>query len=58
VLSKGDHTLSIVDPSSLKVVARLPVGEDPHEVIASADGKSHTLPIMEAELTTPSLFSI
>jgi YVTN family beta-propeller protein len=39
VLSKGDHTLSIVDPSTLKVVARLPVGEDPHEVIASADGK-------------------
>lgn len=39
VLSKGDHTLSIVDPSSLKVVSRLPVGEDPHEVIASADGR-------------------
>ncbi len=39
MLSKGDHTLAIVDPSSLKVVARLPVGEDPHEVIASADGK-------------------
>ena len=39
MLSKGDHTLSIVDPSTLKVVARLPVGEDPHEVIASADGK-------------------
>jgi YVTN family beta-propeller protein len=39
VLSKGDHTLSIVNPSTLKVVARLPVGEDPHEVIASVDGK-------------------
>lgn len=39
VLSKGDHTLSIVDPSTFKAVARLPVGEDPHEVIASADGK-------------------
>jgi len=39
VLSKGDHTLSIVDPSTLKVVTRLPVGEDPHEVIASTDGK-------------------
>jgi YVTN family beta-propeller protein len=39
VLSKGDHTLSIVDPSNLKVVARMPVGPDPHEVIASADGK-------------------
>ncbi len=39
VLSKGDHTLAIVDPSTFKVVARMPVGEDPHEVIASADGK-------------------
>jgi YVTN family beta-propeller protein len=40
VLSKGDHTLAIVDPSSLKVIAKAPVGEDPHEVIASADGKT------------------
>jgi YVTN family beta-propeller protein len=40
VLSKGDHTLAIVDPSTLKVVAHAPVGEDPHEVIASADGKT------------------
>ena len=37
-LSKTDHTLAIVDPATLKVVARIPVGEDPHEVIASADG--------------------
>lgn len=40
VLSKKDHTLAIVDPSSLKVVARVPVGNDPHEVIASSDGKT------------------
>ena len=40
VLSKHDHTLSIVDPATLKVVGRAPVGEDPHEVIASADGKT------------------
>lgn len=39
VLSKGDHTLAIVDPQTSKVVARAPVGEDPHEVSASADGK-------------------
>ena len=38
VLSKRDHTLAMVDPSSLKVMAKAPVGEDPHEVIASADG--------------------
>jgi DNA-binding beta-propeller fold protein YncE len=37
-LSKTDHTLAIIDPTSLKVIARLPVGSDPHEVIASADG--------------------
>ena len=39
VLSKGDHTLAIVDPSTLKVVARMPSGPDPHEVTASTDGK-------------------
>jgi YVTN family beta-propeller protein len=38
VLSKQDHTLSIVDSSTLKVVASVPVGNDPHEVIASTDG--------------------
>ena len=39
-LSKRDHTLSIVDPKTLQVIARAPVGPDPHEVIASADGKT------------------
>ncbi len=38
VLSKKDHTLAIVDPSTLKVLDKVPVGEDPHEVIASTDG--------------------
>jgi YVTN family beta-propeller protein len=40
VLSKEAHTLSIVDPASLKVLARMPVGDDPHEVIASEDGRT------------------
>lgn len=40
VLSKQDHTLAIVDPATLKSIARIPVGDDPHEVIASADGKT------------------
>ena len=40
VLSKADRTLAIVDPSTLKVVAKVPVGNDPHEVIASSDGKT------------------
>lgn len=39
-LSKHDHTLAIVDPSNLHVVASVPVGDDPHEVVASADGKT------------------
>jgi len=39
-LSKRDHTLAIVDPATLKVIARAPVGPDPHEVIASSDGKT------------------
>jgi YVTN family beta-propeller protein len=39
VLSKGDHTLAIVDPSNLQVIARMPSGPDPHEVIASGNGK-------------------
>ncbi|MGA2890702.1 MAG: YncE family protein [Terracidiphilus sp.] len=38
-LSKQDHTLAIVDPSDLHVVARIPVGDDPHEVTASANGR-------------------
>jgi len=38
ILSKADHTLAIVDPVTLKVLAKAPVGNDPHEVIASADG--------------------
>src|ERR1700739_2977862 len=40
ILSKRGHTLAIVDPSSLKVLAKVPTGDDPHEVIASADGRT------------------
>lgn len=39
-LSKADHTLALVDPGSLEIIARIPAGEDPHEVIASTDGKT------------------
>lgn len=39
ILSKGDQTLAIVDPATLKGGIRLPSGPDPHEVIASSDGK-------------------
>lgn len=40
VLSKKAHTLAIVDPTTLKVLATVPVGNDPHEVTASADGST------------------
>ena len=39
-LSKRNHTLAIVNPSTLQVIASAPVGPDPHEVIASSDGKT------------------
>jgi YVTN family beta-propeller protein len=39
VLEKADRSLAIIDPASLKVIARVPAGEDPHEVVASDDGK-------------------
>jgi len=39
VLAKHDSSLAIVDPTSLRVVARMPAGPDPHEVVASGDGK-------------------
>lgn len=39
-LSKRNHTLAIVNPATLQVIARVPVGPDPHEVIASSDGKT------------------
>ncbi|MGC2620633.1 MAG: YncE family protein [Acidobacteriaceae bacterium] len=39
-LSKRAHTLAIVDPATLEIIATAPVGPDPHEVIASTDGKT------------------
>jgi YVTN family beta-propeller protein len=67
-LSKHDHTLSIVDPASLRVVAHIPVGDDPHEVTASSDGRTayvsnygfgafHTLAVIDliAQKQLPSL---
>lgn len=37
-ISKVEHTVSVIDPNTLKVVVQLPVGPDPHEVVVSADG--------------------
>lgn len=38
-LSKSEMTLAIVDPATLKVVVRIPAGPDPHELVASTDGR-------------------
>lgn len=40
VLEKEQNTLVIVDPASLTIVARVPVGANPHEVAVSDDGKT------------------
>lgn len=39
VLNKVDRTLAIINPATDKVVARVRVGEGPHEVAVSSDGK-------------------
>ena len=40
VLNKRDATLAFVDPSAMKVMAKIPTGEGPHEVAVSEDGKT------------------
>jgi YVTN family beta-propeller protein len=39
VLEKSDSMLAIVDPATLRIVARVPAGPDPHEIVASPDGR-------------------
>ena len=39
VLEKKGTQLDIIDPTTLQIVAKEPAGPDPHEVIASADGR-------------------
>src|SRR5882672_5072268 len=39
ILNKEDNALVIVDPSTLKIVGHIPVGNAPHEVAVSDDGK-------------------
>src|ERR1700745_2614845 len=64
ILSKQDHTVAIVDPTTLKILAKIPVGNDPHEVIASSDGNTayvsnygggayNTLTVVDVALQTP-----
>jgi len=39
VLEKSDNMLAIVNPSTLQIVARVPAGPDPHEIVASPDSR-------------------
>ncbi|HEY0323055.1 MAG TPA: beta-propeller fold lactonase family protein [Pyrinomonadaceae bacterium] len=39
ILNKIENTLAIVDPVTLRVLGKVPTGEGPHEVVASADGR-------------------
>jgi YVTN family beta-propeller protein len=39
VLNKAENTLAIIEPKEYKIIAKIPVGEGPHEVATSADGK-------------------
>jgi YVTN family beta-propeller protein len=38
-LNKGEASLAIIDADTMKVAGRVPVGNGPHEVVFSADGK-------------------
>jgi DNA-binding beta-propeller fold protein YncE len=40
VVTKQSHALAIVDSTTLQVLARVPIGEDPHEVTVGPDGKT------------------
>jgi YVTN family beta-propeller protein len=40
VLNKEDATLAIVDPSSGRVLGKVPVGPGPHELVTSTDGRT------------------
>ena len=39
VINKGDNTLAIIDAATLNILGTAPSGPDPHEVVASADGR-------------------
>ena len=39
VLNKSDHEAALVDPTTHKVLAKLPTGKGPHEVAVSPDGR-------------------
>ncbi|HMS38673.1 MAG TPA: cytochrome D1 domain-containing protein [Pyrinomonadaceae bacterium] len=40
VLNKDDSNLAIIDTETMKIIAKIPTGNSPHEVVLSADGKT------------------
>jgi YVTN family beta-propeller protein len=69
VLSKAERTLALVDPATRAIVARVPSGPDPHEVVASADGtrafisnygggNAHTITIVDLVARQPTTFEL
>ncbi|MEQ1643805.1 MAG: YncE family protein [Pyrinomonadaceae bacterium] len=38
--NKGEASMSIIDPLTMKVTGKVPVGDGPHEVVLSVDGKT------------------
>ena len=39
-LNKADNTLAIIDASTMKITGKVTVGDTPHEVVLSTDGKT------------------
>jgi DNA-binding beta-propeller fold protein YncE len=39
-LNKQDATLAIIDPAAMRITAKVPTGDGPHEVVLSEDGKT------------------
>ena len=39
-VNKGEASMSIIDPITMKVTGKVAVGDGPHEVVLSADGKT------------------
>ena len=40
VVTKQSHALAIVDADTLRVLAQVPIGEDPHEVLVAPDNRT------------------
>ncbi|HEX8492127.1 MAG TPA: beta-propeller fold lactonase family protein [Pyrinomonadaceae bacterium] len=39
-LNKQESTLAIIDPQEMKVLAKVQTGDNPHEIVVSADGRT------------------